>query len=91
MVRRISTTIACGGGGGPVILLGEGAPARRRVGALLAGTAVVAAGLTMLPSWPAARMSIGLTRLIRAYRFGGDPLKGWQTVTEMSASWVSGV
>src|SRR5262249_16645075 len=65
------------------ILLGEGAPARRRMGALLAGTAVVAAGLTMMPSWPAARMSLGLTRLIRAFRFGGNPVRGWQTVTEM--------
>jgi spermidine synthase len=37
----------------------------------------------MLPSWPAARMSLGLTRLIRAYRFGGDPVRGWQTVTEL--------
>ena len=65
------------------ILFGEGAPARRRMGALLAGTAVGAAGLLLLPTWPAARMSLGLTRLIRAYRFGGDPVRGWETVTEM--------
>ncbi len=54
------------------LLLGEGRPGPRRAAAALAAAAGVLFALAAMPDWPAQRMSIGFSRMLRAFRFGGE-------------------
>lgn len=58
--------------GALALWLGEGKPAPRRLFAALAAAGIVLFGFVARPAWPAQRMSLGFTRLLRAYRFSAS-------------------